>query len=207
MAQTITPADDEQGSGHYGWNYNGLPASTVLHWFPQLSIGVYTGQYQAAWSLAGNSSYVVMGGEFPKVNGVAQQGLVRIAVSSLAPNKQAPTYTTQPDRPIPATTATSPSPGTVSVRFGTAWDYDNETLTYDLFRDDANTAVKTDNQVELLDAANRNDDRYCRAGWFPHLPGADKRPVWQHPVEPDQQFRHRHQRDQRTSHGVLHSDT
>jgi PKD repeat protein len=144
LAQTITPGTTNRGPDNYGWNYNGLPGSRVLHWFPQLSTGSYTGQYQAAWSLAGNSNYVVMGGEFPKVNGVAQQGLVRIAVSSLAPNTQGPTYTTQPDRPIPATTATSPSAGTVSVSFGAAWDYDNETLTYDLFRDDANTAVKTD---------------------------------------------------------------
>jgi PKD repeat protein len=143
LAQTIAPATTNKGPDNYGWNYNGLPASTVLHWFPQLSTGTYTGQYQAAWSLAGNSNYVVMGGEFPKVDGVSQQGLVRMAISSLAPNKQGPTYTTQPDRPVPATTASSPSPGTVSVTFGTAWDYDNETLTYDLFRDDAGTGVTT----------------------------------------------------------------
>ena len=30
---------------------------------------------QAAWSVSGNSQYVVLGGEFPSVNGVAQQGL------------------------------------------------------------------------------------------------------------------------------------
>ncbi len=76
-----------------------------------------------------------LGGEFPRVNGTAQQGLVRMAVSASAPNKQGPTYTTKPDRPVPPTTATSSSPGTVTVTFGTAWDYDNETLTYDVFRD------------------------------------------------------------------------
>jgi PKD repeat protein len=145
LAQTIAPATTNKGPDNYGWSYNGLPASTVLHWFPQLATGSYTGQYQAAWSLAGSGDYVAMGGEFPRVNGVAQQGLVRMAVSSLAevPNKQGPTYTTQPDRPIPATTATSPSPGTVSVSFGTAWDYDNQKLTYDLFRDGASTGVTT----------------------------------------------------------------
>lgn len=143
LAQTITPTTTNKGPDNYGWNYNGLPASTVLHWFPQLSTGTYTGQYQAAWSLAGNSNYVVMGGEFPRVNGVAQQGLVRTATSSLAPNKQGPTYTTQPDRPVPATTASSPSAGTVAVTFGTAWDYDNQTLTYDLFRDGTGTGVRT----------------------------------------------------------------
>lgn len=142
LAQTIAPSTTNKGPDNYGWNYNGLPASTVLHWFPQLSTGTYTGQYQAAWSLAGNGSYVVMGGEFPRVNGVAQQGLVRTAVSSLAPDKQGPTYTTQPARSIPPTTASSPSAGTVTVTAGTAWDYDNETLTYDLFRDGAGTGVQ-----------------------------------------------------------------
>ena len=37
--------------------------------------------------VTGNSSYVAMGGEFPYVNGVAQQGLVRFAVPAVAPNK------------------------------------------------------------------------------------------------------------------------
>lgn len=143
LAQTITPTTTNLGPDSYGWNYNGLPASTILHWFPQLSTGSFTGQYQAAWSLAGNGSYVVMGGEFPRVNGVAQQGLVRVAVSSLAPNKQGPTYTTQPDRPVPGTTASSPSAGTVTVTFGTAWDYDNQSLTYELLRDGGSAVRST----------------------------------------------------------------
>ena len=143
LAQTITPMTTNRGPDNYGWNYNGLPASWVLHWFPQLVPGSFTGQTQAAWSLAGNAQYVSLGGEFPRVNGINQQGLARMAVSSLATNQRGPTYTTQPARPIPATTASSPSAGTVSVSFGTAWDYDNETLTYDLFRNDVSTGVST----------------------------------------------------------------
>jgi hypothetical protein len=143
LAQTIAPTTTNIGPDNYGWNYNGLPASSVLHWFPKLSAGSYTGQYQGPWSLAGNGTYVVLGGEFPTVNGVAQQGLVRTAVAAAAPNKRGPTYTTQPDRPVPATTATSPSPGTVQVTFGTAWDYDNATLSYELLRDGGSTAVST----------------------------------------------------------------
>jgi hypothetical protein len=135
LAQTIAPTTTNIGPDNYGWNYNGLPASSVLQWFPKVSAGSYTGQSQGAWSLAGNSTYLALGGEFPKVNGGAQQGLARMAVSASAPNKQGPTYTTNPDRPIPATTATRSAPGTVSITFGTAWDYDNETLTYDVFRD------------------------------------------------------------------------
>ena len=142
LAQTIAPTTTNIGPDNYGWNFNGLPASSVLQWFPKLSAGSYTGQSQAAWSLAGNGTYVVMGGEFPSVNGAAQQGLVRMAVSASAPNKRGPTYTTNPDRPIPPTTATSSSPGTVAVGFGTAWDSDNESLTYDVFRD-GSTVVRS----------------------------------------------------------------
>jgi hypothetical protein len=143
LAQTVNPTTVNRGPDNYGWNYNGLPASTVLHWFPQLSMGSYTGQYQAAWSLAGNGSYVVMGGEFPRVNGVAQQGLVRTSVSTLAPNRVGPTYTTKPDRAVPPTTATASGSGALRVTFGTAWDYDNATLTYDLFRDGGGTPIYT----------------------------------------------------------------
>ena len=39
--------------------------------------GTFTGQDQAAWSVAANDQYVVLGGEFPTVNGDGQQGLVR----------------------------------------------------------------------------------------------------------------------------------
>ena len=120
-----------------------MPASKVLHWFPQLPAGTYTGIGQAAWSLAGNSNYIVLGGEFPRVNGVAQQGLVRMAVRALAPNKVGPTYTTNPSRPVPPTTATSTSSGTVNVSFGTAWDYDDEFLKYELFRNGVGPPIHT----------------------------------------------------------------
>jgi hypothetical protein len=143
LAETIAPKTTNIGPDNYGWNYNGLPASAVLQWFPKVPSGSYTGQYQGAWSLAGNASYVSLGGEFPSFNDVPQQGLVRTAVSARAPNRKGPTYTTQPARPVPATTASSTSAGTVRVTFGTAWDYDNQTLTYELLRDGGSTAVSS----------------------------------------------------------------
>jgi hypothetical protein len=143
LAQTIAPKTTNIGPDNYGWNYNGLPASGVLHWFPKVPSGLYTGQSQGAWSLAGNASYVSLGGEFPSFNDVAQQGLVRTAVSALAPNRKGPTYTTQPATPVPATTASSTTVGTVRVTFGTAWDYDNQTLTYELLRDGGSTPVSS----------------------------------------------------------------
>ena len=139
--------------------------------------------------MAGNSDYIVMGGEFPKVNGVAQQGLTRMAVTALAPNKRGPSYTTNPDRPVPPTTATSFAAGTARVGFGTAWDYDNESLTYDVLRDNGgHPGLHHPDQVELLDPAHR------RASSTPgsrrvdaHLPGQDHRPVRQPAVEPEEQ--------------------
>ncbi len=80
LAWTIAPTGTATGPDNYGWNFNGYPDSTLLHWYPQITAGTYTGQGQAGWSMAGNSQYVAMGGEFPKVNGVAQQGLTRMAV-------------------------------------------------------------------------------------------------------------------------------
>ncbi len=52
-----------------------------------------------------------LGGEFPKVNGVAQQGLVRFAVKNIAPNKRAPVKA--PSAPTPS--ANSFTAGTARV--------------------------------------------------------------------------------------------
>jgi large repetitive protein len=143
LAQTIFPTRVNTGPDSYGWNYAGLPASSILHWFPQLSTGSYTGMFQGPWSLAGSGDYIALGGEFLKVNGVAQQGLVRMAVRTVAPNKRGPSYTTNPARPVPATTASAGTDGSVHVSFGSAWDYDNESLKYELFRNGIGAPVYT----------------------------------------------------------------
>ena len=145
IAQTIKATGTDNGPDSYGWNYKGWPSSTVLHWFPQIAAGSATGQSQGAWALAGTSTYVVLGGEFPSINGKSQQGLARMAVSTTAPNKVGPTYSNTPTRTTPATTATSTTAGQVTVTFGTAWDYDNELLTYELLRD--GTTVVASKQV------------------------------------------------------------
>jgi hypothetical protein len=142
MAQTVAPKTVNRGPDSYGWNFSGLPASAVLHWFPDFSTGNYTGAYQGPWSLAGNGTYLAVGGEFLKVNGKAQQGLARMAVRSTAPNKMGPTYSTTPSRPVPSTTASRSGSGSVTITFGTAWDRDNSTLTYTLYRN-GTTPVKS----------------------------------------------------------------
>ncbi|MDP9429299.1 MAG: PKD domain-containing protein [Actinomycetota bacterium] len=110
-------------------NLVGEPAPTRLAWDPTFNAGTYTGQYQAGWSVTGNRDYVIYGGEFPRVNGLAQQGLVRFAVRPLAPNKVAPraTGTFGP-------TAT-PIPGAVRISWKAVHDRDNEKLTYQVYRD------------------------------------------------------------------------
>ena len=100
LAFTRTRRAANTGPDDYGWDYNGVPASSLLQWYPELTIGSFTGQTQAAWTVAGNSNYVVLGGEFPRVNNGAQQGLVRFAVKNIAPNKRAPVKA--PGAPAPS---------------------------------------------------------------------------------------------------------
>ena len=59
-------------------------------------MGTFTGQYQAGWNVTGNNDYVVFGGEFPRVNGVAQQGLVRFAKRPIAPKTEGPRFAATP---------------------------------------------------------------------------------------------------------------
>ncbi|MGY1595207.1 PKD domain-containing protein [Geodermatophilus sp. SYSU D00708] len=110
-------------------NFAGKPALPLLPWFPTMTPGTYTGQFQAGWSVTGNSSYVVYGGEFPRVNGVGQQGLVRYAVPKLAPNDVGP------DDAGLAPTFTALADGALRVAWQATNDQDNQYLTYRVYRD------------------------------------------------------------------------
>ncbi|WP_406832167.1 PKD domain-containing protein [Pedococcus sp. KACC 23699] len=135
LAFTTAPAGTITRTDAYGWDYTGLPSPSLLHWFPAWSNGSFTGQYQAGWSISGNSDYVTVAGEFPYVNGAAQQGLVRFGIGATADLKSGPLYDTKPPRPVPSTTAGTVRPGVVRVAFGSAWDKDNEELSYQVTRD------------------------------------------------------------------------
>lgn len=130
LAYSTDARGTNTGPDNYGWNYNGQPASALLQWFPVVAVGTFTGQSQAAWSVTGNSDYTVLGGEFPSVNNVAQQGLVRFATRAIAPNKRGPARAPA----APAPTATSFAKGSVRVGWQSAYDMDNESLTYDVYR-------------------------------------------------------------------------
>jgi hypothetical protein len=138
LADTTYPTGTNKGPDSYGWNYNGWLAARILTWHPSLGIGSFTGQSQAAWSVTGDSSYVALGGEFPTVNGVAQQGLVRFAVRALAPNRRGPQSSS-----ALTPTVSSPTTGKVSVTWRATWDQDNTALTYQLLRDGGSTPIYT----------------------------------------------------------------
>ncbi|UQX89494.1 PKD domain-containing protein [Jatrophihabitans telluris] len=124
------------GPGPVYHDFAGQPAGSQLDWYPTLTQGSYTGQSQAAWSVTGNSSFVSVGGEFPTVNGVAQQGLVRFAVSAIAPNKVGPNTAASLTPSVVSQTS-----GTARVAWQTTWDMDNTSLSYALYRDNGATPI------------------------------------------------------------------
>ena len=139
LAYSTFPTCVNTGPDVYGWNYKGIPCSAMLQWFPELKNGSFTGQTQAAWNVSGNDSYVVLGGEFPKINGKNQQGLVRLAVRAIAPNKMGPVRA--PEAPTP--TAATVSNSSVKVSWQSAYDMDNAALTYRVYRSGNATPVQT----------------------------------------------------------------
>lgn len=112
-------------------NFKGRPAPALLNWFPRLSSGTFTGEAQAAWSIVGNRTYVSMGGEFPMVNGTPQEGLVRMAIPSVAPNKVGPAGIGDM-----GLSAQVQSGGKVALDWRQLWDRDDMKLTYSLTRNE-----------------------------------------------------------------------
>ncbi len=136
-ASTTYATGTNTGPDNYGWNFNGRPSAKHLHWWPTLAMGSFTGQYQAGWSLTGNSDYIAIGGEFPSANSKAQQGLVRFARPGLAPNKRGmenASFNVQ---------ASSVSSGVARVSWLSQWDMDNQNIRYDVYRDGGATPVYT----------------------------------------------------------------
>jgi PKD repeat protein len=115
------------------WSYHNLegqPAPASTAWFPEWTPGTFTGQGQAAWAVDGNGEFLTYGGEFTRVNTLNQQGLVRFAVRSSAPNESGPRLTGD-GFPVRATSTTA---GQVRVTFPANFDRDDKVLDYDLVR-------------------------------------------------------------------------
>ncbi|MCY0904971.1 LamG-like jellyroll fold domain-containing protein [Arthrobacter sp. H14-L1] len=147
----------------YGYyNFAGTPDPSLLQWYPDLEVGTFTGQSQAAWNVTGNSDYVILGGEFPKVNGKAQQGIVRFAKKDIAPNKEGPQINGSAANPSVA----SLSSGTARVSWTANWDKDNQNLTYQLVRD-GKTATPVYTTTKLSNFWQRSAMGYLDTGLMP----------------------------------------
>jgi PKD repeat protein len=117
--------------------FPGMPAAQPLHWLPTIALGTYTGIYQGAWSVATNGDYTVLGGEFPRVNGINQYGLVRFAKRAISPTVD-PVQGFNELKP----TITPFDSGTVRIAWQAAWDRDNARLKVEVLRG-ATTASAT----------------------------------------------------------------
>ena len=113
-------------------DHRGQPSPTILNWYPAINAGTFTGKNQGPWSVSGTSQYVLMGGEFTQVNGMNQQGLVRFAVSAIAPDADGPRLSAADFRLV----AAGAGAGSVRLSWRSNHDRDNETLTYRLYRSD-----------------------------------------------------------------------
>lgn len=129
VAFTLEPTGTVGNATIANSNFRGQPAGSLLPWFPTMTPGAHTKQYQAGWSVTGNGRYVAYAGEFPRVNGVGQQGLVRFALPDTAPNEVGPA-----DAGFTAA-ATSPAPGRVTVDWTATSDQDNANLVYRVERE------------------------------------------------------------------------
>jgi hypothetical protein len=113
------------------FNFEGQPSPSQLTWYPSINAGSFTGQSQGPWSVTGNDEYIVMAGEFTRVNGQNQQGLTRFAVADLVSEKGEGPSLFNASYPIQAT---STEPGKVRISWHTNEDIDNEFLEYRLSR-------------------------------------------------------------------------
>ncbi len=120
-------------------NWAGLePGPAMVNWLPDLGIGNVSGQGQAGWSVDGNANYVTFAGEFPSVNNVGQQGLVRFGKRGVAPAKEGPKFVG--NAVVPTLAATSPT--SVRVSWPAGYDRDSYALTYKAVRNSSFNAPR-----------------------------------------------------------------
>ena len=120
-------------------DWSGQPAPAMINWFPDWTTGTATGQGQAGWTATGKGDYVVIGGEFPYVNGKRQQGLVRFARANASGANEGPRLSGT--RWVP--TARSLVGGQVTLGIPANWDRDDLSLTYTVARSGTATPILT----------------------------------------------------------------
>lgn len=143
-------------------DFLGYKAPSVVNWFPAFSIPkcstsdcserLYS--TQPTMSIESSGDYVVVGGQFPTVNGTAQQGLVRFARPASAPNKSAPrVYFSDPGNnsgSLGAPTVRAVASNRVRVT-AAPWDRDSTVLSsVQLWRADKTSPVYSATDVTSL---------------------------------------------------------
>lgn len=102
----------------------------ILHWFPDTNDGL--GEQVGPRALAVSKGHLWVGGEFTKVNEKPQQGITRFG----------PRDTGAPA--VPALAVADIDPGRVTLTWRAAWDRDDASLTYRVYRDGKLVARKTE---------------------------------------------------------------
>ncbi|TFW00235.1 PKD domain-containing protein [Leifsonia flava] len=138
LAFTKTVQGTITNDPHGYTNWAGTPRPALLDWFPDINTGSFTGVGQGGWSVSasGDQKYVLYGGEFTRVNNTKQQGLVRFAAKTVAPNKDAPRLSGANYVPNVVSFAT----GTARIAWPANWDRDNASLKYDVIRNGVTAA-------------------------------------------------------------------
>lgn len=128
-ANAVTASRSPLGTVNKSRSFNGAPAAEFLHWYPDVEAGSFTGQNQGAWTVETGDGYVLLGGEFPAVNGIKQQGLARFGPRDKAPNNFGPMMP-QGEVQVQYRQARD---GAMAATVQALWDVDNEVLTYTLY--------------------------------------------------------------------------
>ena len=77
-------------------SFPGYGAPSLINWFPDFKNPTCTTEAPCLYdsqptnTIESSGNYVVVGGQFPTVNGIAQQGIVRFAKPAVAPKKDGP---------------------------------------------------------------------------------------------------------------------
>ena len=142
MAYTVAVAGVVSPDPTHYKDWTGRPRPDVQPFFPDIDAGTFTGLQQGAWSVSGSGSYIVYAGEFTKVNGVGQQGLVRFSSRSVTKPTDGPQLASGY-----APKVTGYANGVARVRWPSASDRDGVSLTYTLSKTVGSTTKTVSTQT------------------------------------------------------------
>ena len=126
---------------HGYFDFDGTPSPSMINWFPDCSTPAPTpASARPPGRVTGNSQYVVLGGEFPTVNGIGPAGPGPVRGRAASPRTRSVRST--PGRTSSPSLVALPS-GKVRVAWQANYDRDDLTLTYKLIRNGAHRSTPT----------------------------------------------------------------